>query len=214
MFITFEGPDGSGKSTQIKFAKEYLENKGFEVVTTRDPGGTSLGIKLREILLNYDGDICSLTEMLIFLADRAQHVEYKIKPLLAQGKIVLCDRYIDSTVAYQGYARGLSVDAAEYMNNIATQNFMPDLTFLFNLPVETTMERVAKQGTKDRLESEMREFHQKVIDGYLDIARRNPDRFRVIDGNKPVEEVSAAVKLALETFIKQNAIIINKLKTR
>lgn len=200
MFITFEGADGSGKSTQAEVARQYLTDKGYDVVTTRDPGGTELGLELREILLNYPAQIYNLSEMFIFLADRAQHVNYKIKPLLKDGKIVLCDRFIDSTVAYQGYGRGISIEAIEYMNSVATQGLVPDKTFLFDISVETTMNRVASGGKKDRLESEVREFHQRVIDGYRDIARHNPERFVIINSNEPVEDVSNNLKEVLDSI--------------
>lgn len=205
MFITFEGADGSGKSTQVKFAQEYLTGLGYTVEVTRDPGGTDLGLMLREILLNYRGDLSSLSEMFIFLADRAQHVETKIKPLLAKGVVVLCDRYIDSTLAYQGYGRGLSKEAIEYMNTIATQNLKPDLTLLFDVSTEVSMQRVEKSGDKDRLESEAREFHQKVVKGYLTIANNNPERFSIINANLDIEKVSKQVKEAIDSKLTLKA---------
>lgn len=201
MLITFEGADGSGKSTQIKFAELYLKESGYEVVTTRDPGGTDLGLHFREILLNYTDKITDLAEMFIFLADRAQHVELKIKPLLEQGKIILCDRYIDSTVAYQGYGRGISVEEIELLNKIATKNTLPDLTLLFNVSTEVGMERVAKNGSKDRLESEIEDFHKKVSAGYLKLAKKHPERFTIINANKSVEEVKSQVKQALDKLL-------------
>lgn len=201
MFITFEGPDGSGKSTQIEYAKEYLTQLGYNVITTRDPGGTDLGVQLREILLNYDGHIAPLCEMCIFIADRAQHVSCKIIPNLKKGNVVLCDRFIDSTVAYQGYGRGLCIESINFMNNTAIQGLMPDMTLLFDLSVDTTMQRVQKAGSKDRLESELRDFHQRTIDGYREIAKNNPERFYTIDAEKPVEKVKVQVKKALDTLI-------------
>ena len=204
MFITFEGADGSGKSTQIDFAKQYLTDANYDVITTRDPGGTEFGLHMREILLNYPDKLSSLSEMFIFLADRAQHVEFKIKPMLEQGKIVLCDRYIDSTVAYQGYGRGISIDDIDKMNYIATQGTIPDLTLLFDITVETSMKRVEKGGSKDRLESEVREFHQNLIEGYRSTARRHPERFVIIDANKSIEEVNKQVKAALDNLFLHN----------
>jgi dTMP kinase len=201
MFITFEGADGSGKSTAITFAKDYLMSLGYKVHATRNPGGTELGIRLREILLNYDGEVEPLAEMLMFLADRAQHVSKEIKPLLEQGYIVLCDRYIDSTVAYQGYGRDLSIQQIETMNSIATQNLKPDLTLLFNISTEIAMQRIDSTRTKDRLESEMSEFHHKVALGYLEIARKEPERFTIIDANKALEKVQIQVKKAIEVFL-------------
>lgn len=206
MLITFEGADGSGKSTQIKFTEQYLKGLGYNVVITRDPGGTELGLHFREILLNYTGQITDLAEMFIFLADRAQHVELKIKPLLEQGVFVLCDRYIDSTVAYQGYGRGIPIDQVELLNKIATNNTMPDLTLLFNVSTEVGMKRVAKGGSKDRLESEVKEFHQKVSEGYLELARKDPDRFAVIDADKPIEEVKKQVKTALDNLLSTKSL--------
>lgn len=203
MFITFEGPDGSGKSTQIEYAKEYLTELGYDVITTRDPGGTDLGVQLREILLNYDGHIAPLCEMCIFIADRAQHVSCKILPNLNKGNVVLCDRFVDSTVAYQGYGRGLCIDSINFMNNAAIQGTLPDMTILFDLSVDTTMQRVQKAGIKDRMESELREFHQRTINGYREIAKNNPDRFYIIDAEKSVDEVKAQVKVALDYLIKK-----------
>jgi dTMP kinase len=201
MFITFEGADGSGKSTQVEYAKNYLIEQGYDVITTRDPGGTELGLKLREILLNHSGPIAPLAEMFIFLADRAQHVEQKIKPLLETDKIVLCDRYIDSTVAYQGYGRSLPVEQVNFLNDMATTKLKPDLTILFNVSTDVAMERVIRGGTQDRLESEMKEFHQKVANGYLEIAKKNPERFFIIDANLSIIEVSELVKIALNKVL-------------
>lgn len=201
MFITFEGADGSGKSTQVELAKKYLSEKGYDVYATRDPGGTELGLQFRQILLHYEGDLSSVAETFIFLADRAQHVETKIKPLLAEGKIVLCDRFIDSTVAYQGYGRGIAVEEIEKMNFIATQQLMPYKTFLFDISYETSMQRVAKGGKMDRLESEMADFHHRLINGYREIASKNPDRFIIISAENSVEQVAQDVAKELDNLL-------------
>ena len=160
LFITFEGTDGSGKSTQLNLAANYLKDRGLEFIQTRDPGGTVLGCKIREILLKYDGNIFPNCELFLYLADRAQHIEEKILPALNAGKIVLCDRYVDSTVAYQGYARGLDIEQIMELNNIVAKSLMPDLTFVFNVSRETAMQRIGSK--KDRLESEAEDFHKKV----------------------------------------------------
>ena len=160
VFITFEGADGCGKTTQIKLLDEYLKNKGYKTLVTREPGAKGLGEKLREILLNYDGEVSSTCESFLFLADRAQHVDCIIKPALENGTIVLCDRHIDSTVAYQGYGRGLNLEQIKKLNNIATSGLKPDLTLVFDVDIETSSARVG--DNKDRMESAGKEFFERV----------------------------------------------------
>ncbi|HSA06539.1 MAG TPA: dTMP kinase [Candidatus Gastranaerophilales bacterium] len=191
LFITFEGIDGCGKSTQLDLAAKYLETKGIDLIKTRDPGGTPLGCKIREILLNYDGNVASYCELFLYLADRAQHVEEKILPALKLKKLVLCDRYVDSTMAYQGYARGLGAEQILNLNNIVAKSLMPDLTFVFDVSLETSRQRVGDK--KDRLESEADEFHKKVREGYLDLAEKFPERIVIIDANKDISEVEKNV---------------------
>ncbi len=191
LFITFEGIDGCGKSSQIDRAAEYLESRGIEFIKTRDPGGTPLGCKIREILLNYDGDIASMCELFLYLADRAQHIEEKILPALEAGKVVLCDRYVDSTIAYQGYARGLDKEQILELNNIVAKGLMPDLTFVFDIIPEVACSRLGEK--KDRLESECSDFHRKVREGFLDLAGRFPDRIKVLDASRSIEEISEDV---------------------
>ena len=199
LFITFEGADGSGKSTQLKMAAEFFQNKGYEVITTRDPGGTPLGQKIREILLHHDGKVASYCELFLYLADRAQHVEEIIVPAIEEGKVILCDRYIDSSVAYQGYARGLDIDEISMLNNIVTKSLVPNLTFVFDVSTEVAEQRVGE--TKDRLESEAKEFHQKVRFGFLDLAKKFPDRIKVIDANQEIEKVHSDVIKILENHL-------------
>ena len=191
LFITFEGTDGCGKTTQIELLKTYLENKGFEVILTREPGAKGLGTKLREILLNYDGEVSSNCESFLFLADRAQHVDTLIKPAIATGKIVLCDRHTDSTVAYQGYGRGLDLEQIHMLNNIATSGLKPDITFVFDIDIETAQERVGK--SKDRMESAGLEFFKRVRQGYLEIAKSEPQRVKVLDATQKIEKISEQV---------------------
>ena len=187
LFITFEGPDGCGKTTQMKLLAEYLEKKGEEVVLTREPGGKGFGEKVREILLNYDGEVSDRCESFLFLADRAQNIDIIVNPAVKAGKIVLCDRHIDSTVAYQGYGRGLDIERINMLNNLATNGKKPDLTFVFDVDVETSMKRVGKE--KDRMESAGVEFHNRVRQGYLELAKQEPQRIKVIDATKSIEEI-------------------------
>ena len=191
LFITFEGVDGCGKTTQINLLKEYFENQDRTVLLTREPGAKGLGIKLREILLNYDGEVSPNCESFLFLADRAQHIDTIIKPAVERGEIVLCDRHTDSTVAYQGYGRGVDLNRINMLNDIATNGMKPDITLIFDIDIETSMSRVGKE--KDRMESAGVEFFKKVREGYLDIAKNNPDRVKLIDGSNSIEEIHQKV---------------------
>lgn len=192
LFITFEGADGCGKTTQIKLVKDYLEKSGYEVVLTREPGAKGLGEKIREILLNYDGIVSDSSESFLFLADRAQNIDTIVNPAVEKGKIVLCDRHIDSTVAYQGYGRGLNLERINKLNLLATDGRVPDLTIVFDIDVETSMQRVGKE--KDRMESAGIEFHNRVRNGYLEIAKNEPERVKVVDGREGIEKVFENVK--------------------
>lgn len=191
LFITFEGADGCGKTTQIELLDKYLRAAGRDTLLTREPGSRGLGEKLREILLNYDGEVSPTAESFLFLADRAQHVDCIIKPALKEGKIVLCDRHTDSTVAYQGYGRELDITQINYLNNIATGGLKPDLTIVFDIDVETSLARVGKN--KDRMESAGVEFFNRVRHGYIDIARKEPDRVKVIDSSDTIENIHKKV---------------------
>lgn len=196
LFITFEGADGCGKTTQIELLNKYLQNKEYETLLTREPGAKGLGVKLREILLNYDGEVSPNCESFLFLADRAQHVDCIIKPALAEGKIILCDRHTDSTVAYQGYGRGLDLDKIHLLNNYATSGLKPDLTIVFDVDVETSMQRVGKE--KDRMESAGVEFFNKVRQGYLEIAKQEPNRVKVINSSDTIENIHKQVVELIE----------------
>lgn len=196
MFITFEGIDGCGKSTQLENLKKYLEEKNYEVISTLEPGGSKLGQQLRQILLHYDGFVSDVAELFLYLADRSQHVEEIVQKNVEKGTIVLCDRHIDSTVAYQGYGRKQDIEKIEFLNNIATKNKKPDLTFLFDVDVEIGQKRVGKE--KDRLEKESLDFHKRVKEGYLKIAQNEPDRVKVINANMTIEEVFKEVKKIID----------------
>lgn len=199
LFITFEGADGCGKTTQIKLAAEYLKNKGYDVILTREPGAKGLGEQLREILLNYDGIVSDRCESFLFLADRAQHIDTIVVPAVDAGKIVLCDRHIDSTVAYQGYGRGQDIEQINKLNMIATNNRKPDLTIVFDIDVETSMSRVGSE--KDRMESSGTEFFNKVRHGYLEIAKQEPQRVRVLDAAKSIEEIHEGVIKLINSLV-------------
>ena len=199
LFITFEGGDGCGKSTQLELVKKYLEERGFKTLTTREPGSIGLGQKLREVLLHYDGDVAPRAEAFLFLADRAQHIAKIVKPAVNDGVIVLCDRHTDSSVAYQGYGRGEDIEQINMLNKLATQGIKPDLTLLFDVSTEVAQTRVGNE--KDRMESAGIEFHKKVRQGYLEIAKKEPQRIKVIDSNVTIEEVFAQVKKVIDEII-------------
>ena len=198
LFITFEGADGCGKTTQMELLAEYFSQKGLEIVITREPGGKGLGEQLRKILLNYDGEVSDKCESFLFLADRAQNIDTVVKPAIESGKIVLCDRHTDSTLAYQGYGRGLDISEITRLNSIATGDIKPDLTLVFDIDVETSMQRVGKE--KDRMESAGIEFHNRVRNGYLKIAKNEPNRVKVIDASKSIEEVNKDVIQIVESL--------------
>ena len=191
LFITLEGADGCGKTTQLNLLKEYLTSKGYEIVVTREPGGKGLGEKLREILLNYDGEVSDRCEAFLYLADRAQNIDTIIKPAINSGKIVLCDRHTDSSVAYQGYGREQNIDNINMLNELAVNGVHSDLTIVFDIDTETSMERVGAE--KDRLESAGIEFHKRVRNGYLEIAKKNPQRIKVVDASQTIEDVQRDV---------------------
>ena len=199
LFITFEGADGCGKTTQMELLAKYLKNNGKDVLLTREPGGKGLGEKVREILLNYDGPVSDRCESFLFLADRAQNIDIIVNPAASQGKIVLCDRHIDSTVAYQGYGRGLDIERINKLNDIATNGKKPDLTFVFDIDVETSMKRVGKE--KDRMESAGIDFHNRVREGYLELAKQEPQRIKVLDVTNTIEEIHSNVVNILKDFL-------------
>ena len=198
-FITFEGIDGSGKSTQMRLLAERLRSDGRAVFETVEPGGTAVGQQIRRILLDSaNQDLLPTAELLLYFASRAQNVEQCILPALGAGEIVLCDRFTDSTLAYQGYARGLGAETVLALDRIACQGLTPDLTLLIDVDVETGLARMQARnasGTTNetRLDDESQEFHRKVRDAYLAIARQHAGRFRVIDGRGEPEEVAVRV---------------------
>jgi dTMP kinase len=205
-FITFEGGDGTGKSTQVKLLESYLVAQGKSCLVTREPGGTSLGELLRQIVLEAGTRSISLpTELFLYLADRAHHVHEVVAPGIAQGKIVLSDRHSDSTVAYQGYGRGIDTQLLLRLNEIASGGLKPDLTFLLDCPVAVGLSRTvqrksrrAEVKTNDRFENEKSEFHEKVRQGFLRLARAEPARFYIIDASRCEQQVFAAIKEVID----------------
>jgi dTMP kinase len=210
--ITFEGPEGAGKSTQASMLITKLEEQGIEIIYTREPGGTKLGEAIRGVLqYNEAGeDPCAESEVLLFEASRAQLVRKVIQPALDRGAWVLCDRFADSTTAYQGFGRGFSVELMETINQFAVGTAVPDMTILLDVNVSLGMQRCAKRqvGKKiqyDRIESEALEFHEKVRQGYLELARRFPDRFRKVDAMRHAEPIAEDIwKLVNDAFFASN----------
>ncbi len=198
-FITFEGADGCGKTTQIELLDKFLKEKGLKTLLTLEPGATDLGKNLRQILLHYEKPVSDEAEMFMYLADRAQHAQMIIKPALEDKKIVLCDRYTDSTVAYQGYGREGDIEQINILNKIATKGLKSDLTILFDVESEIAQSRLGK--TKDRLESQGMEFHKKVRKGYLELAKQDPKRIKVVDANRTIDEVWQDVKKIVEELL-------------
>ena len=195
MFITLEGPEGSGKTTAVEAAVKALEEKGYQIVRTREPGGTPIAEQIRNVILDKaNTNMDPRTEALLYAASRRQHLVEKVWPALKEGKIVICDRYLDSSLAYQGGARGLGVENILNVNLFATENTWPDLTLLFDITPEEGLRRISANANREvnRLDLEKLEFHHKVRDTFLELARRYPDRFVIIDASKSREEVAEA----------------------
>ena len=200
MFITLEGPEGSGKTTAVKAAVAKLKELGYEVVQTREPGGTPISEQIRNVILDKaNTTMDGRTEALLYAASRRQHLVEKVWPAIKEGKIVICDRYLDSSLAYQGGARGLGVDEILNINLFATEGTWPDLTLLFDIEPKLGLERIAKNSDREvnRLDLEKIEFHNKVRQTFLDLSKRYPDRFVVIDASKGIEEVQKATMDAI-----------------
>jgi len=191
LFITFEGGDGAGKTTLIDSLASEMNSQGLEVIKTREPGGSSIGKEIRDLLLRHyqKTQIRPSTEVMLFLADRVQHIEEEIRPAVEAGKIVLCDRFNDSTVAYQGYARGMGMEKIRELCDYVCEGYKPDLTFFLDLDPAIGLERVKNVGEHDRFEAERVEFHRKVREGFHKIAGAEPERFHLIDASQSVEDV-------------------------
>ena len=199
IFITLEGPDGSGKSTQVENIKEFFTKAGRDVVVSREPGGTPISEKLRGIVLDEDhSEMDDVTEMFIYAAARAQHVAEKIKPALESGAVVVCDRFVDSSIAYQGYGRGLG-DQVEEVNRYATSGLEPNVTFFMDLDPEIGRSRIGKD-VRDRLEQQKMDFHYRVYEGYKALAAKYPERIMRIDAAKTIDEIKAEIETKLSSL--------------
>ena len=200
MFITLEGPEGSGKTTAVEAAVKALQEKGYEIVRTREPGGTPIAEQIRNVILDKaNTSMDPRTEALLYAASRRQHLVEKVWPALKEGKIVICDRYLDSSLAYQGGARGLGVDEVLNVNLFATENTWPDLTLLFDIKPEVGLARIASNASREvnRLDLEKLEFHNKVRDAFLALAKKYPDRYVIIDASQSRDEVAKATLEAI-----------------
>jgi dTMP kinase len=209
LFITFEGVEGSGKTTQIQRLKKYLTQKRLPCKVTREPGGSSIGEKIRKILLNPDhGEMTPTSELLLYEAARAQHVKEVIKPFLEKGGVVLCDRFSDATVAYQGHGRRMDLKWIERLNRLSSQGIRPDVTFLLDCPSNVGLKRalqrnrVLKQEKEGRFEKEEIQFHRRVRKGYLDIAKKQPDRVKVIDTREGEKKVFEKIRKIIDNLIE------------
>ncbi|SCX79865.1 dTMP kinase [Alkaliphilus peptidifermentans] len=203
-FITIEGMDGAGKTTQIRFMKEYLEDRGFKVLLTREPGGTIIGEKIREVILdNSHKEMDSVTEALLYAASRAQHVSQIILPALQRGELVLCDRYVDSSMVYQGKGRDLGYKPIKKINDFATQGLEPDLTILFDIDPQLGLQRISSRGKGDRLEEEKLQFHIAVHSAYMDLVKMYPKRIKVINANCEIQEIKKEVEELLKNIIEE-----------
>ncbi|MFN4215144.1 dTMP kinase [Exiguobacterium sp.] len=194
MFITVEGPDGSGKTTQLQLLVRALTEKGYEVVTTREPGGTKVGNSIREVLLSPEHDeMTARVEMMLYAASRAQNVEQIIRPALSRGAVVVCDRFVDASIAYQGFGLGYDLEQILALNEWATGGLKPDLTFLFDLSPTQASNRMKDRGQLDRIESRDEAFHQRVYDGFQTLLGEHPDRMVRIDANETIESIQDEV---------------------
>jgi len=204
MFISFEGIEGTGKSTQAGLLADHLREKGYRVIQTMEPGGTSISLKIRELLLSVESkEMDHVTELLLYNAARVQHIKEIIGPALERGDIVITDRFSDSTVAYQGYARGIDLKLIDSLDMIATKKLRPDITVLFDIDVRTGLARNKKLGKKDRLELEDISFHEKVRKGFLRMAAREPGRIKVVDCSESLDGVRQKVVKIISDFLEE-----------
>jgi dTMP kinase len=203
IFITFEGGEGCGKTTQLALLREYLESRGRTVEVTREPGGTPVAEAIRALLLDpANTAIGATTELLLYEAARAQHVDERIRPALDAGRIVLCDRFADSTTAYQGAGRCLPPEIVGRLHEIATRGVWPQLTIIIDLPVEEGLRRVRQYRDSDRMELEAVAFHERVRDGFLALSRREPDRVRIVNGAQSIEAVAADIRALVDPLLE------------
>ena len=199
-FITLEGVDGAGKTSHIEFIKEYLTNLKFDFIMTREPGGTELGERLREILLH--DEMTPKTETMLMFAARNEHIEKVIRPGLTSGAIVISDRFTDASYAYQSGGKGVEDEEIDVLKDLVQKNLQPDLTFLFDLPVEVSIQRLKKTRKLDKFEKEEKDFHENVRKKYLMIAKNNPKRFSVLNSEKSIDEIQSQIKIKLDELLR------------
>jgi dTMP kinase len=205
IFISFEGIEGSGKTIQARLLDEFLRKKGYTVVLTEEPGGTQIGLRIRELLLSVEHqEMTSVTELMLYNASRAQLIKEVILPAIKRGAIVITDRFNDSTVAYQGYGRGIDLNLIDSIDRIVTAGLKPDITILLDLDVKVGLKRNRGIHKADRLELEDKAFHKKVRNGYLEIAAKEPERIKLIDASKSIEEIHSKIVSIITEYIAQN----------
>ena len=190
LFITMEGPDGAGKTTQIDLLRDYLSGKGYDIIVCREPGGTPISEAVRQVILNKDfTEMGNMTELLLYAAARAQLMEEVIRPALLEGKIVICDRFVESSAVYQGIGRNMGIDLVYQVNQFAIGDTVPDLTIMIDLNAEIGISRKKKQTELDRMEREALDFHERVVDGYRQLSQLFPERIYKVDGSRTIEEI-------------------------
>ncbi|HAZ39930.1 MAG TPA: dTMP kinase [Exiguobacterium sp.] len=203
-FITVEGPDGAGKTTQLQLLNDVLKEKGYNVMMTREPGGTRVGNEIRSLILNPDfEEMKEMTEILLYAASRAQHVEELIRPALEAGTIILCDRFVDASLAYQGYGLGLPIDLVRHINDSATGGLAPDRTYLFDLTVTDSKKRMMDRGALDRIEQRDDAFRARVYDGFKQIAASDPERVQIVQANRSIEVIHQDLVEDVITYLEE-----------
>lgn len=204
LFLTMEGPDGAGKSTQIELLRDYLSRKGYDIIVCREPGGTKISEAIRQVILNKDfTEMGHMTELLLYTAARAQLMEEVIRPALKEGKVVICDRFVESSAVYQGIARGMGVELVYEINQYAIGDTLPDLTIMIDLDAKIGISRKKEQAELDRMELEALDFHEKVVDGYRKLADLHSERIQKVDGNQTIEEIHKQITAAVDKIISQ-----------
>ncbi|MBU5459984.1 dTMP kinase [Anaerostipes sp. MSJ-23] len=202
VFLTMEGPDGAGKSTQIELLRDYLSRKGYDIIVCREPGGTKISEAIRQVILNKDfTEMSHMTELLLYTAARAQLMEEVIRPALKEGKVVICDRFVESSAVYQGIARGMGIELVYEINQYAIGDTLPDLTIMIDLDAKTGISRKKEQAELDRMEREALDFHEKVVKGYREIAALHPERIYKVDGHQTIEEIHKKIAAAVDKII-------------
>lgn len=202
LFLTVEGPDGAGKTTQIELLRDYLSDKGYDIIVCREPGGTKISEAIRQVILNKDfTEMSHMTELLLYTAARAQLMEEVIRPALKEGKVVICDRFVESSAVYQGIARGMGIELVYEINQYAIGDTLPDLTIMIDLDAKTGISRKKEQAELDRMEREALDFHEKVVKGYREIAALHPERIYKVDGHQTIEEIHKKIAAAVDKII-------------